>query len=113
VRIVLPTTTRESDDDSLAVAIRIPDRGGLAADEQLPRGMLVLTVVGDDSADDDVVKVHPSLVPPPAELVEAPETKSLAPAVPPASGVSWPIVVIAAIIVWILLLVILRTLGAF
>jgi hypothetical protein len=113
VRIVLPATTRESDDVAPAVAIRIPDRGGLAPDGRLPRGMLILTVVGDESGDDDVVKVHPSLVPPPAEPFEGPETKALAPAASPPSGLSWPIVVVVAIVVWILLLVILRTLGAF
>jgi len=113
VRVGLPVTPESEDAGMHAVAIRIPERGGISDRAQLPRGMLILTVVGNRVADAGVRKVHPSLVPSPPELVE--ERKSAAPigAEMQARGLAWPTVIAAAIVAWILLLVALRAAGAF
>jgi hypothetical protein len=113
VRVVLPKTPAGNDGKRRAVAIRIPERGAFAEDERLPRGMLILTVVGDKTSDDRVRRVHPSLAPSPVELIEGPAPSSRVPVRPEASAVSWPLVVVVAIVVWILLLVVLRANGAF
>jgi len=96
-----------------AVALRIPERGGLSGVAALPRGMLILTVVGDRVADDGVRKVHPSLAPSPPELIE--DRKSGLPigVEAKAYGITWPTVIAAAIVAWVLLLVALRAAGAF
>jgi hypothetical protein len=112
VQVVLPATPMGDDDKLRAVALRIPERGG-AGDGRLPRGLLILTVVGAEQADEGVRRVHPSLSPPPAELIEDRESVARGSVRPEARGLSWPLVVVVAIVVWILLLALLRAAGAF
>ncbi len=113
VQVVLPATPMGDDDKLRAVALRIPERGGIPAEDDLPRGVLILTIVGDDEADDGVRRVHPSLVPAAAEVFEDRESAARVSVRPEARGLSWVMVVLVAIVVWILMLAVLRAAGAF
>lgn len=113
VRVVLPATPMGDDDKLRAVALRIPERGGVSDDAQLTRGLLILTVVGESEADAGVRRVHPSLVPSAPDVIEDRASGARISVRPAASGLSWPVVVAVAIVVWILLLAALRAAGAF
>ncbi len=113
VQVVLPATPQQGGDQERAVALRIPDRGGLPDDERYPRGLLILTVIGGTKTDAGVRRVNPSLAPPPAATSEQRRSQERISATPEVRGLSWPAVVVAAIVAWILLLAALRAAGAF
>ena len=115
VEVTLPA--RPSDDevpDSRGITLRIPEQGGLPEPgSNLPRGLLLLTVVPSPEPDPSIKLLRgvPSKRPP-ASIVDSdemptalalPETKR---GVPPAM-----IIVIVAVVLWIVLLLWLRLSG--
>ena len=109
LQITLPPD--QGADPRRAVALRIPERGGFSEQAGVPRGMLIMTIMAADETDQGVRRVHPSLVPPPV----AADLEMLT---PPAdakeeAGISWPLVLVAAIVVWLLVLGALAAFGVY
>lgn len=114
VEVTLPA--RPSDDlpDSRGITLRIPELGGLPPpDSELPRGVLLLTVIPSPEPDPNIKLLRgvPSKRPP-ASIVDSDEVpKQLAePAVGRSRSVALVIVVVA-VVLWILLLIWLRLSG--
>lgn len=65
VRITLPArgADMEQTASGRAIVVRIPERGGMADDPRLPRGLLLLQVVPADQADPGVVRVETRIEP--------------------------------------------------
>lgn len=65
VRVTLPKKSQsvESTSSGRSLVIRIPERGGMAADPELPRGLLLLTVVPADEADPGIERLEPPKMP--------------------------------------------------
>ena len=106
LQITLPPN--QGADPRRAVALRIPERGGFSERAGVPRGMLIMTIVAADETDPGVRRIHPSLVPPPVAELEA--------VTPPVSTdgrdrISWPLVLVAAVVVWLLVLGVLAAFG--
>ncbi len=115
VEVTLPARKADDLPDSRGITLRIPEQGGLpAAGSDLPRGVLLLTVVPSQDSDPSVKRLRglPSK-PPPASIVEsdetpiapqefAPEPRRLSPAV---------LIVLVAVVLWVLLLIWLRLSG--
>jgi hypothetical protein len=115
VEITLPARGADSLPDARGITLRIPEQGGLPeAGSDLPRGLLLLTVIPSQESDPSVKRLRglPSK-PPPASIVESDETpiaqpefeaepRQLAPAV---------LIVLVAVVLWILLLIWLRLSG--
>ena len=63
IQVTLPACATDS--GARGIVLRIPDSGGLAApDSLLPRGMLLLSVLGSEQADAGVRMIHSTLPPP-------------------------------------------------
>jgi len=115
VQVTLPKRDENSEPASSgrALVLRIPNRGGVSDDPELPRGLLLLSVVPADVADPGVSKVEP--LPEPAveqELAEA-FRSSEAPiaGTPPAGNRMLVRVVLVLVILWVLFLIWMRATG--
>jgi len=109
VEVRLPVRPAEEEPDSRGVTLRIPEQGGLPAPgSELPRGLLLLTVVPSDEADPNV-----SLVPTSSEQeVGAPADSAPRVASTTKSGREiWRVVLVVAVALWILFLIWLRLTG--
>jgi hypothetical protein len=63
IQVTLPACGASS--ETRGIVLRIPDSGGLAAPESdLPRGILLLSVLGSEQADASVRMIHSTLPPP-------------------------------------------------
>ena len=92
-----------------ALVIRIPQRGGYADDPELPRGMLMLSVVPADEPDPGVVRVEQPLPSLAEKIAASVHPEAIGPARGPRRTAA--IVVTALVILWIALLVWLRVTG--
>lgn len=112
VEITLPRRSPDEVPDSRGITLRIPEQGGLPPEgSELPRGVLLLTVVPSDVADTSVRPLRglPSKKPP-ASIVESDEMATqVAPAEAPRRTAL--VIVIVAVVLWILLLIYLRLSG--
>jgi hypothetical protein len=114
VEITLPARTGDDAPDSRGLTLRIPEQGGLPEPgSDLPRGLLLLTVVPSPEPDRRVrlLRGVPSKGPP-ATVVEGEDLPPALSRRPPASP--WSLVLIAvtaAVVVWVLLLIWLRLSG--
>src|SRR5689334_19716248 len=114
VEVTLPSRPIDEQPDSRGITLRIPEQGGLPEPgSDLPRGVLLLTVVPSAEPDPSIKLLRgvPSKRPPasivdsdemPRRLVEAAPKRRLPPAL---------IIVIVAVILWVLLLIWLRLSG--
>ena len=114
VEITLPSRPDDEQPDSRGITLRIPEQGGLPeAGSDLPRGVLLLTVVPSAEPDPSIKLLRgvPSKRPP-ASIVDSSEMPALLtePAakrrIPPAL-----VIVVVAVILWVLLLIWLRLSG--
>lgn len=116
VEVTLPARAGDELPDSRGLTLRIPEQGGLPEPgSELPRGLLLLTVVPSPESDPSVKLLRgvPSKRPP-ASIVDSDEMPSLAPDASPAQprGLSPAvIIVLVAVVLWILLLIYLRLSG--
>ena len=116
VEVTLPARPDDELPDSRGLTLRIPEQGGLPeAGSDLPRGLLLLTVVPSSESDRSVklLRGMPSKRPP-ASIVERDDMASLAPRAPgpPVRGLSRAVtMVLVAVVLWILLLIWLRLTG--
>jgi hypothetical protein len=97
VRITLPKPRPGADPPSSGrrgITVRIPERGGLAEDPALPRGVLLLRVTSGEAPDAGISRVRRTEPPLAAEPAAAREK--------PRRRISWPV---AAAIVLVLLLI--------
>jgi hypothetical protein len=114
VEVTLPA--RKSDDlpDSRGVTLRIPEQGGLPEPgSELPRGVLLLTVVPSLEPDPSIKLLRgvPSKRPP-ASVVESDEVpRALEAQGTPSRTSPAVIIVVVAVILWIVLLIWLRLSG--
>ena len=109
VEVRLPVRPVAEEPESRGVTLRIPEQGGLPAPgSELPRGLLLLTVVPSDEADPNV-----SLLPTSSEQTEeVPAGSAPRVASTTKSGREiWRVVLVVAVAVWILLLIWLRLTG--
>lgn len=114
VEVTLPARAADELPDSRGITLRIPEQGGLpAAGTDLPRGVLLLTVVPSQQSDPSVRRLSGRPSKPPASIVESDETPTIvgeseldgrrpSPAL---------IIVAVAVVLWILLLIWLRLSG--
>lgn len=114
LEVTLPARPSDELPDSRGITLRIPEQGGLpAAGSDLPRGLLLLTVVPSQESDPSVKRLRGLPSKPPASIVESDETpilaqqsgaerRSLSPAV---------LVMLVGVVLWILLLIWLRLSG--
>ena len=114
VEVTLPSRPTDEEPDSRGITLRIPELGGLPdPGSDLPRGVLLLTVVPSAEPDPSIKLLRgvPSKRPPasivdsdemPKLMVEAAPKRRLPPAL---------IVLIVAVILWVLLLIWLRLSG--
>ena len=114
VEITLPARRDEELPDSRGITLRIPELGGLPEPgSELPRGVLLLTVVPSREPDPNIKLLRgvPSKRPP-AAIVESDEMPT-ALAVPAAKGRNSHavVIVVVAVALWILLLIWLRLSG--
>jgi hypothetical protein len=116
VEVTLPARRADELPDSHGLTLRIPEQGGLPeAGSELPRGVLLLTVVASSESDPSVKLLRglPSKRPP-ASIVESDEMARLVPDAPPpaARGLSRAAtLVLVAVVLWLLLLIWLRLSG--
>ena len=114
VEVTLPARPDDDAPDSRGITLRIPEQGGLPAPgSDLPRGLLLLTVVPSPEPDPRIrlLRGVPSKRPP-ASVVDSDEMPSLHPIEPPSRRVSVAIVIVAvAVALWVLLLIWLRLSG--
>jgi hypothetical protein len=109
VEVTLPVRPVSEEPESRGVTLRIPEQGGLPPPgSELPRGLLLLTVVPSDEADPNV-----ALVPTSSEREEGASSDSV-PRVPSEAKSGreiWRVVLVVAVALWILLLIWLRLTG--
>lgn len=116
VEITLPARRSDELPESHGLTLRIPEQGGLPeAGSELPRGLLLLTVVPSSESDPSVKLLRgvPSKRPP-ASIVESDEMASLVPTAPRQTARGLPravTMVLVAVVLWILLLIWLRLSG--
>lgn len=114
VEVTLPA--RKSDDlpDSRGVTLRIPEQGGLPEPgSELPRGVLLLTVVPSPEPDPSIKLLRgvPSKRPP-ASIVDSDEVPTaLAEAESGPRSSTAVVIVVVAVVLWIVLLIWLRLSG--
>jgi hypothetical protein len=114
VEVTLPA--RPSDDlpDSRGITLRIPELGCLPPpDSELPRGVLLLTVIPSPEPDPNIKLLRgvPSKRPP-ASIVDSDEVPTQLADPPAGRGRSRALViVVVAVVLWILLLIWLRLSG--
>jgi hypothetical protein len=112
VEVTLPRRSPDEVPDSRGITLRIPEQGGLPdPGSDLPRGVLLLTVVPSDAADASVRPLRgvPSKKPP-ASVVDSDEMATPLASAPPPRQTALVIVVVA-VVLWILLLIWLRLTG--
>lgn len=114
VEITLPARSGEELPDSRGITLRIPELGGLPEPgSELPRGVLLLTVVPSPEPDPNIKLLRgvPSKRPP-ASIVDSDEmpTQLAVPAAKRGKSTALVIVVVA-VVLWILLLIWLRLSG--
>jgi hypothetical protein len=114
VEITLPARPDEDAPDSRGITLRVPEQGGLPEPgSDLPRGLLLLTVVPSPEPDPRIKLLRgvPSKRPP-ASVVDSDEMPTQLAGGPPAPRVSVAIVLVAvAVALWVLLLIWLRLSG--
>ena len=86
------------------IVLRVPERGGLSDSTELPRGILMLTVISSDTADSGVARVAPATL-----EAAVGDRVSRVPASPPKSRAVLIVAILVAL--WILGLIVLRALG--
>jgi hypothetical protein len=114
VEVTLPARPHDELPDSRGITLRIPEQGGLPAPgSELPRGLLLLTVVPSDESDASVKLLRGVPSKRPASLVEVDEAEGLEIASGPRKSGPTPAIaiVIVALVLWILLLIWLRLSG--
>ena len=114
VEVTLPARSGDELPDSRGITLRIPELGGLPEPgSELPRGVLLLTVVPSAEPDPNIKLLRgvPSKRPP-ASIVDSDEMPMQL-AVPDAKGrrSSALVIVVVAVVLWILLLIWLRLSG--
>ena len=114
VEVTLPARSGDELPDSRGITLRIPEQGGLPPpDSDLPRGVLLLTVVPSPEPDPSIKLLRgvPSKRPP-ASIVDSDEMPTaVVEAAAPRRLSAARVIVIAALILWILLLIWLRMSG--
>ena len=114
VEITLPARSRDELPESRGITLRIPEQGGLPPpNSELPRGVLLLTVIPSDESDPNVKRLRgvPSKRPP-ASVVESEEEPTQLGAPEAWRGRSTALVIVAVgVVLWILLLLALRLSG--
>jgi hypothetical protein len=114
VEVTLPSRPDDDLPDSRGITLRIPEQGGLPPPgSQLPRGVLLLTVVPSPESDPNIKPLRgvPSKRPP-AVVVDGDEVPTQLAAPGPKRGPSKALVIVAvAVVLWILLLIWLRLAG--
>jgi hypothetical protein len=111
VEVTLPRRGEDELPDSRGITLRIPEQGGLAEPgSELPRGVLLLTVVPSPEADPRIKLLRgvPSKRPR-ASIVDGDEDRTLL--APREKFGKWTAVVAVAVVLWILLLAWLRWSG--
>jgi hypothetical protein len=114
VEVTLPARSDDELPDSRGITLRIPEQGGLPPpNSDLPRGVLLLTVVPSHDPDPSIKLLRgvPSKRPP-ASIVDTPEMPAaiVAPAVAP-RGSRARTLFIVALVLWVLALIWLRMSG--
>jgi hypothetical protein len=110
VQVTLPKRTESSYESTASgrtIVIRIPERGGIAPDPDLPRGLLLLSVVPADEPDPGVARVERPVAA--APVAGAEPVQELPPARPARSAALWVLAVL--VILWVLFLIWLRMSG--
>lgn len=114
VEVTLPVRSSDEVPDSRGITLRIPEQGGLPEPgSELPRGVLLLTVVPSAEPDPSIKRLRglPSKRPP-ASIVDSDEMPRPITAPAPSRRVNVTIViVIVAVALWVLLLLWLRMSG--
>jgi hypothetical protein len=114
VEVTLPIRAGDDAPDSRGITLRIPEQGGLPElGSELPRGVLLLTVVPGPDADPKIKLLRgvPSKRPP-ASVVDSDQIpKRPAEHAPKRSTSVAMVILIAAVVLWILLLLWLRWSG--
>ena len=114
VEITLPARSSEELPESRGITLRIPELGGLPEPgSELPRGVLLLTVVPSPEPDPNIKLLRgvPSKRPP-ASIVESDEMPTPQPSHGAKGGKSRALVIVVVVVVlWILLLIWLRLSG--
>lgn len=112
VEVTLPRRSADDVPDSRGITLRIPEQGGLPAEgSDLPRGVLLLTVIPSDVADASVRRLSglPSKKPP-AVVVDGDDTAAHVESAPTRSRTA-QVIVIVALMLWIAVLIYLRLSG--
>jgi hypothetical protein len=114
VEVTLPSRPDDDLPDSRGITLRIPEQGGLPPpNSELPRGVLLLTVVPSPEPDPSVKPLRgiPSKRPP-ASVVDSDEVPEQLAAPSVQRGLSTALVIaVVAVVLWILLLLGLRLTG--
>jgi len=114
VEVTLPSRPADELPDSRGITLRIPELGGLPeAGSDLPRGVLLLTVVPSAEPDPSIKLLRgvPSRRPP-ASIVDSDEMPALVGEQAPERRLRpAQVIVIVAVILWVLLLIWLRLSG--
>jgi hypothetical protein len=113
VEITLPARSEDELPDSRGITLRIPEQGGLPPlNSELPRGVLLLTVVPSNESDPNMKRLRgvPSKRPP-AAIVDGDEMPEQLPANAKRGPSTARVIVIVAVVLWILLLIWLRLSG--
>jgi hypothetical protein len=114
VEVTLPARSNDELPDSRGITLRIPEQGGLPEHgSDLPRGLLLLTVVPSHEPDPTIKLVRgvPSKRPPAAVVDSDEMAAALQPAEAERRLSPALIIVIVAVLLWILLLLWLRLSG--
>jgi hypothetical protein len=114
VEVTLPSRGEDEVPDSRGLTLRIPELGGLPEEgSDLPRGLLLLTVLPSAESDPSVKLLRGVPSKRPASIVDSDERPSFrVPSEAPRRGLSPGVVIaIVAVALWILLLIWLRLTG--
>ncbi len=113
VEVTLPARSADELPDSRGITLRIPELGGLPPpDSELPRGVLLLTVVPSPEPDPNIKLLRgvPSKRPP-ASIFDSDEMPHLAEGEPRRGRSTAIVLVVILVLLWILLLIWLRLSG--
>jgi len=120
VQVILPKRSEgsvESTSSGRTLVIRIPERGGLADSPELPRGLLLLSVVPADESDPEIRRIEKPKTPQvlTEEEAMAPAEEEAEALPPPAASPARPsrlvLWVALVVILWVLFLIFLRLTG--
>ena len=109
VEVTLPSRPADEQPDSRGITLRIPEQGGLPdPGSDLPRGVLLLTVVPSQEPDPSIKLLRgvPSKRPP-ASIVDSDEMPKLLSEAAPKRRIAL-LIVIVVVVLWVLLLIWLR-----